>query len=54
MTFTLCPVNAGAIDRLPAKSDDKSGVGVHYVDFTQTSDQEVVALLRYRPGPHAD
>jgi len=32
MTFTLCPVNAGAIDRLPAKSDDKSGVGVHYVD----------------------
>ena len=32
MTFTLCPVNAGTIDRLPAKSDDKSGVGVHYVD----------------------
>lgn len=29
-------------------------VGVHYIDFTQTSDQEVVALLRYRPGPHAD
>ncbi len=32
MTFTLCPVNAGAIDKLPAKTDDKSGVGVHYVD----------------------
>ena len=32
MTFTLCPVNAAAIDKLPAKTDDKSGVGVHYVD----------------------
>jgi hypothetical protein len=32
MTFTVCPVNAGAIDKLPAKTDDKSGVGVHYVD----------------------
>jgi hypothetical protein len=32
MTFTLCPVNAGAIDKLPAKTEDKSGVGVHYVD----------------------
>ena len=32
MTITLCPVNAGAIDKLPAKTDDKSGVGVHYVD----------------------
>ena len=32
MTFTLCPVNAGALDKLPAKTDDKSGVGVHYVD----------------------
>ena len=32
MTFTLCPVNAGALDKLPARTDDKSGVGVHYVD----------------------
>jgi hypothetical protein len=32
MTFTLCPVNGGAIDKLPARTDDKSGVGVHYVD----------------------
>lgn len=32
MTFTLCPVNAGALDKLPAKTEDKSGVGVHYVD----------------------
>ena len=29
-------------------------VGVHYVDFAQTSDQEVVDLLRYRPEPHGD
>ncbi len=32
MTITLCPVNAGALDKLPAKTEDKSGVGVHYVD----------------------
>ena len=33
MTITdLCDVNAAAIDKLPAKTDDKSGVGVHYVD----------------------
>jgi hypothetical protein len=32
MTVTLCPVPAGALDKLPAKTDDKSGVGVHYVD----------------------
>jgi hypothetical protein len=32
MTITLCPVNPAALDRLPAKSEDKSGVGVHYVD----------------------
>jgi putative phosphoribosyl transferase len=29
-------------------------VGQHYVDFTQTSDADVVELLQYRPGPHAD
>jgi hypothetical protein len=32
MTITLCDVNAAAIDKLPAKTDDKSGVGAHYVD----------------------
>jgi hypothetical protein len=32
MTITLCDVNAAAIDKLPAKTEDKSGVGVHYVD----------------------
>ena len=32
MNFTLCHVNAAAIDKLPAKTDDKSGIGVHYVD----------------------
>ena len=32
MTFTLCPVPAAALDKLPAKTEDKSGVGVHYVD----------------------
>lgn len=32
MTITLCPVPVAALDKLPAKTDDKSGVGVHYVD----------------------
>lgn len=32
MTVTLCPVPTAALDKLPAKTDDKSGVGVHYVD----------------------
>jgi hypothetical protein len=32
MTITLCDVNPAAADKLPAKTDDKSGVGVHYVD----------------------
>src|SRR5262245_49039461 len=32
MTLTLCPVPAAALEKLPAKTDDKSGVGVHYVD----------------------
>jgi hypothetical protein len=32
MTITLCDVNAAALEKLPAKTDDKSGVGVHYVD----------------------
>jgi len=28
----LCDVNVTAADKLPQKSDDKSGIGVHYVD----------------------
>lgn len=32
MTFTVCPVNIAAVDKLPARTEDKSGVGVHYVD----------------------
>lgn len=32
MKIRLCDANAAAIDKLPAKTDDKSGIGVHYVD----------------------
>jgi hypothetical protein len=32
MTTKLCDINAAAIDKLPAKTDDKSGIGTHYVD----------------------
>ena len=28
----LCDVNLAAKDKLPAQTDDKSGIGVHYVD----------------------
>jgi len=28
----LCDVNAAAKDKLPPQTDDKSGIGVHYVD----------------------
>ena len=28
----LCDVNAAAKDKLPPKAEDKSGIGVHYVD----------------------
>jgi hypothetical protein len=28
----LADVNPSALDKLPAKTDDKSGIGVHYVD----------------------
>jgi len=28
----LCDVNATAKDKLPQQTDDKSGIGVHYVD----------------------
>lgn len=32
MKVKLCDVNVAALDKLPAKTDDKSGIGVHYVD----------------------
>lgn len=32
MRVKVCDVNAGAVDKLPAKTEDKSGIGVHYVD----------------------
>jgi hypothetical protein len=28
----LCDINAAALDKLPRLTDDKSGIGVHYVD----------------------
>ena len=32
MKHKLCDVNPAAVDKLPGKTDDKSGVGVHYMD----------------------
>lgn len=32
MKTKLCDVSPLALDRLPGKTDDKSGIGVHYVD----------------------
>lgn len=32
MKVKLCDLNPAAQDRLPALTDDKSGIGVHYVD----------------------
>jgi hypothetical protein len=32
MKTKICDVNPGAIDKLPQLTDDKSGIGVHYVD----------------------
>ncbi|HVT98168.1 MAG TPA: hypothetical protein VHE33_11735 [Acidobacteriaceae bacterium] len=32
MKVKLCDVNAAAAEKLPGHSDDKSGIGVHYVD----------------------
>jgi hypothetical protein len=32
MKHKLCDLNAAAVDKLPEKTDDKSGIGVHYVD----------------------
>jgi hypothetical protein len=32
VTIKLCDINSAALEKLPAKTDDKSGIGVHYVD----------------------
>src|SRR5438067_10852089 len=32
MKMKLCDINAAAAEKLPGKMDDKSGIGVHYVD----------------------
>ena len=32
MKNKLCDINAAAEDKLPGKMDDKSGIGVHYID----------------------
>jgi hypothetical protein len=32
MKTKLCDLNPAALDSLPAKTDDRSGIGVHYVD----------------------
>ena len=32
MKQKLCDVNPAALDKLPAKTGDKSGIGVHYMD----------------------
>jgi hypothetical protein len=32
MKLKLCDVNQAALQKLPAQTDDKSGIGVHYVD----------------------
>lgn len=32
MKTKLCDVNAAAAEKLPGKMDDKSGIGVHYID----------------------
>jgi hypothetical protein len=32
MKTKLCDINTAAEDKLPGKMDDKSGIGVHYID----------------------
>jgi hypothetical protein len=32
MKTKLCDINPAAVEKLPGKTDDKSGIGVHYVD----------------------
>lgn len=37
MKYKLCDVNAGVREKLPHLTEDKSGIGVHYVDaYLQT------------------
>jgi len=32
MKIRLCDINTAAVEKLPGKTDDKSGIGVHYAD----------------------
>ena len=32
MKHKLCDINPTAVEKLPGKTEDKSGIGVHYVD----------------------
>ena len=32
MKLKLCDVNAAAVEKLPERTGDKSGIGVHYID----------------------
>src|SRR6266496_1693091 len=32
MKFRLCEIDAAATEKLPVATDDKSGIGAHYVD----------------------
>jgi hypothetical protein len=32
MKTKLCDINTAAVEKLPPKMDDKSGIGVHYID----------------------
>ena len=32
MKVKLCDVNPAALEKMPEKTDDKSGIGVHYAD----------------------
>jgi hypothetical protein len=32
MKVKVCEINTAALDKLPQHTDDKSGIGVHYVD----------------------
>ena len=32
MKTKLCDINTGAVEKLPHLTEDKSGIGVHYVD----------------------
>jgi len=32
MKLKICDLNTAAVEKLPGRMDDKSGIGVHYVD----------------------